>query len=192
MSASRINSLSVITHGHVHAEALEPLTRHLSRLEQVVTNLEPRVAIAEHRAEINRAIDAAANDWVLIMREREMIDERLAAEIAGAGDAWGYRIRTTPMYAGRPLRISGDGELRLFHRRHLLRREWNVEGPTIRFSNAFHAITFESAQQHREYLATHATPQSPVRRMMTFLANARTLDGNTLRYIWIEAGFTSS
>src|SRR5256885_6130838 len=59
-------TLSVIALGHVHTEAIEPLTSHLTRLEQVVTNLGPQVSLADSRAEINRAIDAAAHDWILI------------------------------------------------------------------------------------------------------------------------------
>ena len=182
MSASTTKTLSVVSLGHVHSEALEPLTHHFNRLEQVVTN-------AATAGEINRAIDAAANDWILIMREREMIDEALAMEIAKAGEAWGYRIRTVPMYAGKPLRIGDAGELRLFHRRHFIRRDWKVEGPTVRLTNAFRTITFESSAQHRESLAKHAVPHSRLRQMLIFLRNARTLDANTLRYIWIEAGF---
>lgn len=186
-------NLSVISLGHVHTEAMESLTKVLTRLEQVVTNLDARAQLAGVRPELNRAIDASANDWILIMRERETVDGALAAEIASAGGAWGYRIRTTPMYAGRPLRLSdGGGELRLFHRRHVLRRELNVEGPTVRMTNALRAITFESVEQHCRHLDALAVPHSRIRQLLIFLRNARTLDPNTLRYLWIEAGFDHS
>ncbi len=197
-------NLSVVSLGHVHTEAIEPLTKHLTRLEQVVTNLPPRVKLADARAELNRAIDAAANDWILMVREREIVDESLAAEIAAKCGAsplagrsedrphtsFGYRIRSVPMYAGKPLRLEDAGELRLFHRRHLLRRgEIMVEGSVVRLENTLHAMTFASADDHRAYLIVHAVRHSTLRRTLIFLRNARTLDANTIRYLWIEAGF---
>src|SRR5690349_15680319 len=100
--------LSVIALGHVHTDAIEPLTAHLTRLEQVITNLAPRVVLADARAELNRAVDAAAHDWILVLREREWVDTALAAEIAASmntPDAWGFRIRVSPIYAGKPLRL---------------------------------------------------------------------------------------
>jgi len=186
--------LSVVTLGHVHSDALEPLTAHLTRLEQVVTNLAPRVRLGESRAELNRAVDAAANDWILILREREFLDAALAKEIVSAiagSSAWGFRISVIPIYAGKPLRLGGtSGELRLFHRRHLLRRgELAVEGTVVRLANPLHAVTFESASEHRSYLEKHGVPHSTLRQLLLFARNARTLDRNTLRYLWIEAGF---
>lgn len=184
--------LSVVALGHVHTEAFEPLTAHLARLEQVVTNLESHASLDRHRAELTRAIDAAANDWILILREREMIDDALAASIAESlnGTAWGYRIRVEHMYVGAPLRIGDEeGELRLFHRRHLLRREMAVEGPVVRSTNPLRTITFASTQEHRDYLKKRSRPRSALRRIVSFLGNARTFDLTTLRYVWIEAGF---
>src|SRR5438128_8423746 len=144
-----MSELSVVTLGHVHTEAIESLTAHLTRLEQVVTNLAPRVRLGESRPELNRAVDAAANDWILILREREFLDPALAQEISAAiagSNAWGFRISVIPIYAGQPLRVGGAaGELRLFHRRHLLRRgEVAVEGTVVRLANPLRALTFES------------------------------------------------
>ena len=191
-----MSELSVVALGHVHTEAIEPLTAHLTRLEQVMTNLAPRVALLDVRAELNRAIDAAAHDWILILREREFVDAALAAEVAGAmraADAWGFRIRVVPLYAGKPLRVGADpGELRLFHRRHLMRRgELGVQGTVVRLRNAIQARTFDSPADHRAYLEKNAVPHSSLRRVLLFLRYARTLDANTLRYLWIEAGFDS-
>lgn len=191
--------LSVVTLGHVHADALAALTPHVTRLEQLVLDIPPRAALADHRAELNRAVDAASADWVLVVRERETIDDALAREIAEAARAaraWGFRVRTIPYYAGRPLRIGGgEGELRLFHRRHLLRRgEPAVQGTVVWLENAFRAVTFESAEAHLEYLEKTAVPHSRIRRLLLFLRyalSARTLDGTTLRYLWNEAAFDS-
>jgi hypothetical protein len=189
--------LGVITLGHVHAEELEPLTKHFEHLEQLVLDIEPRAPLAEHRAELNRAVDAATDDWLLIVREREVIDEPLAIEIAevmSASKAWGFRIRSIPIYAGKPLRLGGEeGELRLFHRRHLLRRgEVAVQGTVVRLKNALRSISFDSYAAHREQLAKTGVPHSALRHVLLFVRyvfGARTLDANTLRYLWIEAAF---
>ncbi len=186
--------LSVITLGHIHTDALDPLTPHFSRIEQLVIDVPPRVALAERRAEINRAIDAASSDWVLILREREFVDAALAGEIAGSiarTDAWGFRIRVVPLYAGKPLHLGRDsGEVRLFHRRHLLRRgEIAVQGTVIRLEHPLGARSFDSVEEHRAYLQQRGVPHSSLRRLLLFLRDARTLDANTLRYLWIEAGY---
>ncbi|HEY8183708.1 MAG TPA: hypothetical protein VII32_15805 [Thermoanaerobaculia bacterium] len=192
-----MNELSIVTLGHIHTEAIESLTPHCSRIEQLVTDLPPRVAFADKRAELNRAIDAASSDWILVLREREFVDPGLAEEIArvmAAADAWGFRIRVVPMYAGKPLRLGGDaGELRLFHRRHLIRRgDFAVQGPVIRLQHPLMARTFDSADEHRAYLEKSGVPHSLLRHALLFLRNARTFDRNTLRYLWIEAGFDKS
>jgi len=189
--------LSIVALGHVHAEDLAALTPHFTRLEQLVLDIAPRDPLAAHRAELNRAVDAASDDWILIVREREKLDDALAKEIAGAmsaAKAWGFRIRSVPMYAGKALRIgSDDGELRLFQRRHFLRHgDVAVQGTVIRFVNVLRSITFDSVEHHREYLAKNAVPHSSLRRALLFTRyaiGAKTLDANTLRYLWIEAGF---
>ncbi len=194
--------LSVITFGHVHADELQALTPHFSRLEQLVLEIPPRDRIAAHRAEFNRAVDAASNDWILLLREREIVDEALAGEIAtaaAAAKARGFRIRSVPMYSGKPLRIGDASEVRLFHRRYYMRYankgEWQeitIQGSVVRLTSVLRSITFESAEGHRAYLAKTQVPHSSVRRVLLFLRDAiasRTLDANTLRYIWTEAGF---
>ncbi len=186
--------LSLVTLGHVHEQDITALTPYCTRIEQLVLDVHPRDPLAKHRAELHRAIDAATNDWIAIVRERETIDDALAKEIvdaANAAKAWGFRIRTDPIYAGKPLRIEPESEIRLFHRRHYMRfaDEFTIQGPVVRLQNAFRAVTFESAAAHRAYLEKHAVPHSSVRRVLLFLKYARTLDRNTLRYIWTEAGF---
>jgi hypothetical protein len=198
-----MNELSIVCLGHIHTDAIEPLTPHFSRIEQLVTDLPPRSALADKRAELNRAVDAASSDWVLILREREFVDaalaQEIAAELGGApapspARAWGFRIGLKPVYAGKPLRLGNDaGEVRLFHRRHLLRRgDVSVQGTVIRLRQPLYALTFESSEQHRAYLERRGVPHSSLRRLLLFLRNARTFDRNTLRYLWIEAGFDQS
>ena len=160
-------------------------------------------ALDEHKAELNRAIDAASNDWIVILREHEAVDELLAAEIVRSmseARAWGFRIRTLPIYRGRPLRLgAGDGEIRLFHRRHYARfearreaRAMRVQGTVVRLDSPLRAATFNTSADHREHLAARFVPHSALRQALIFLRNAialRTVDANTLAYLWIEAGF---
>ena len=195
--------LAVITLGHVHNEDLAPLTLNFEHLEQLVLDIPPRDELSRHRAEFNRAVDAASTDWMLVVREREVIDDALAKEIASAmseAKARGFRIRSVPFYAGKPLRIgSADGEVRLFHRRFYMRfankgawDEITVQGSVVRLTNALHSVTFASAEEHRAHLAQRAAPHSWFRRALLFLRyalGARARDRNTLQYLWIEAGF---
>ncbi|HEX2062766.1 MAG TPA: hypothetical protein VHK90_18645 [Thermoanaerobaculia bacterium] len=189
--------LAIVTLGHVHAEDLAPLTTRFEHLEQLVLDIDPRADLAAHRAEFNRALDAASTDWVLVVREREKIDDALADEIVDAmraSKAWGFRIRSIPYYAGKPLRLGRvDGELRLMQRRHVLRRgELAVQGTVVRFSSAFRSVTFASYEEHHEHLAKRGTRRSPLLRALHFVRyflGTRTFDRNTLRYLWIEAGF---
>jgi len=189
--------LGVITLGHVHAEELTALTPHLQHLEQLVLDVPFDDRLSKHRAELNRAVDAASDDWLLIVREREIVDEAIAREITEAMRAqiaWGFRIRSVPMYAGKPLRIGvNDGELRLFHRRHLLRRgELGVQGTVVRLNNFLRSMSFDSSDAHRQYLAKNGVPHSLLRRLLLFAHHVvvtRARDANTLRYLWIEAGY---
>jgi hypothetical protein len=189
--------LAVVAFGHVHAEDLAALTTRFEHIEQLVLDVPPRDEIVKHRAELNRALDAASTDWVLIVREREVIDDALAQEIAEvmkAAKAWGFRIAAVPFYAGRPLHIGrGEGELRLIQRRHVLRRgDLAVQGTVVRLTNALRSVTFATYDEHHKHLAERAAPHSSLRRALLFLRYllaARTLDGNTLRYLWLEAGY---
>ncbi|HVE72156.1 MAG TPA: hypothetical protein VNI54_12375 [Thermoanaerobaculia bacterium] len=189
--------LAVVALGHVHAEDLAALTTRFEHIEQLVLDVPPRDELAKHRTELNRALDAASTDWVLIVREREVVDDVLAQEIAEAmkaAKAWGFRIASIPYYADAPLRIGrDDGELRLMHRRHVLRRgELLVQGTVVRLANALRSVTFATSEEHRKHLAERAAPHSSVRRALLFLRYAiatRTLDRNTLRYLWVESGF---
>jgi len=195
--------LSIVAFGDVHAEDLAPLTMKFEHIEQLVLDVAPRDPLSRHRAELNRAIDAATADWILILREREQVEESLAHEIAEAATeakARGFRIRSIPFYCGKPLLLTRHGgEVRLFHRRNYMRYankgEWEeitVQGSVVRLENALRSITFATAEEHRAHLAKQAAPHSALRRALVFLGyltSIRTLDANTLRYLWIEAGY---
>ncbi|HEY0160532.1 MAG TPA: hypothetical protein VGF28_24810 [Thermoanaerobaculia bacterium] len=198
--------LSIVALGDIHAEDLQPLTTRFEHIEQLVLDIAPRDPLAKHRAEFNRAVDAASADWVLVVRERETIDEALAQEIfdaANAAKARGFRIRSTPFYAGKPLHVTrDDGEVRLFHRRNYMRYankgEWEevtVQGSVVRLASAFRSVTFATPDEHRAHLAAKAAAHSSLRRVLQFLGYAistKARDANTLRYLWIEAGFDVS
>jgi hypothetical protein len=187
--------LSIITLGDVHAEDLAPLAEQFTHLEQLVLDVHPRDPLARHHPELNRALEASSGEWILIVRERERVDAALAKEIAGALQSGKrFRIRTRVIYAGKPLQIPmGEGEVRLFSRMQNERiGEESVQAELPVLHNPLRAITFASVAEHRAYLEKNYAPHSTVRRALLFLRDAiglRTLDANTLRYIWTEAGF---
>jgi hypothetical protein len=189
--------ISVVTLGHVHVDDLTALTPHFQKVEQLVLDIAPREDLVKHRAELNRAIDAASGDWILIVREREVVDDALAREIAAAttaGKARGFRIRSVPYYAGQPLRLGESAELRLLHRRYYLRfaKDMQVQGTVVRLEEVLRSQSFASAEEHRQYLEKNAVPHSWLRRALLFAHDAvvtRARDANTLRYLWIESGF---
>jgi hypothetical protein len=67
-----------------------------------------------------------------------------------------------------------------------------VQGPVVRLANALHSVTFATPEEHRKHLAEHGSAHSPLKRVLLFasyLLGTRTLDANTLRYLWIEAAY---
>jgi hypothetical protein len=199
-----MTGLSIVALGHVHAEHVMALSQFFAPIEILALDIPPRDALSSHRAEFHRAVDAATNDWMLIVREREEVDPPLAQEMADAAtaaNARGFRIRAIPTYAGKPLRIGSHdaGELRFFHRRNFMRfagkGEWQevtVQGTVIRLNQSLRSVTFATSEEHREYLARTGVPHSMLRRLLLFahhVVTTRAADRNTLRYLWIEAGF---
>jgi hypothetical protein len=56
------------------------------------------------------------------------------------------------------------------------------------------SVSFDSVEEHRAYLEKNAVPHSMLRRLLLFAHDAavtRARDANTLRYLWLEAGFDS-
>ena len=82
MPPSPTPAITVLGFGRVTTENSEHLVRRVGAIEQIDLRLERHASLAAHVAEINRAIDAASCDWLLLVREHESVGERLAAEIA--------------------------------------------------------------------------------------------------------------
>ena len=165
-------------------------------------DIPPRDDLSKHRAEFNLAVDAASTDWILVVREREVVDDALAVEIATAvseAKARGFRIRSVPIYCGEPLRFGNElSEIRLFHRRSYLRfaekGQWaepNIQGTVVRMTNVLKSMTFASRNEHQAEIEKGGQRLSQLTHMLRFVRDAigtRTLDRNTLRYIWTESG----
>src|ERR1043165_4199775 len=160
-TATQAAQLSVVTLGHVHVDDITALTPHFQKVEQLVLDIAPRDELPQHRAELNRAIDPPSGDWILIVREREVVDDALAREIATAtqaGKARGFRIRAIPFYAGQPLRIGESAELRLSHPVYYRRfaKERRVRGTVVGREQPLRAQSFAPADEHRQYLEKNA------------------------------------
>ncbi len=199
-------SITILGFGRVTTDNTEQLVRLVGAIEQIDLRLERDAPLAAHVAEVNRAIDAAACDWIVLVREHETIGDRLAAEIAESigpsPRAWGYRVRTRPRYRGMPLNLeeATEGELRLLHRRHarfLPGGEPKVQGTVIRTCEPFDASTFATDADHEQWLAERGTRRDPFSRVLVFTVDALRCGpfragANGLRYLWINAGWRRS
>lgn len=196
-------SLSVLALGRIETGSIENLLQFFPHLEQVDSALPPDVALHAHAGAGNRAIDSCSHDWILILRERELVTTALAGELAAAVSdspkAWGFRLVSELFYCGRPLRLGrAAGEVRFFHRRHSrfdLRtegREIRVQGTVIRIRSVLERRTFASTADHLRELQRGGIPHSLVRRLLIFGRNSiatGSISATALRYLWIEAGF---
>lgn len=199
-----MTAISVLALGHLKFDQIQSLQQHFSGIEAIDSTLPRETRLADRGAELNRAIAAAANSWVLILREGEHVDPALADEIARSiGEpprAWGFRMRTELLYAGQPLLLTDSaGEIRLLHQRHARFRDQNlnVEGTVVRMERPLMQTTFSTVAQHEEFLRTRGVPHSLVRRVLLFLRNALATGAlwrsrATLRYLWLEAGYDLS
>ncbi len=203
MAESPRPAITVLAFGQVTTDSTGNLVRRVGAIEQIDLRLERDAAITAHVAEINRAIDAASCDWVLIVRAHESVGERLATEIAesisASPRAWGYRVRTQPMYCGAPLRLAAtsEGELRLLHRRHsrfLPGGECKVQGTVIRAGEPLFANSFATRAEHEGWLAANGTRRDLLGRISVFAVDALRCGpfragANGLRYLWMSAGW---
>ncbi|MBI2214045.1 MAG: hypothetical protein HYU52_10395 [Acidobacteria bacterium] len=196
-------AITLLALGPVTTDCTEHLVRQVGAIEQIDLRLEHDAPLAAHVAEINRAIDAATCDWILLVRAHETVGEALAAEIAmSAGPsprAWGYRIRTQPTYRGKPLTLEplGDGELRLLHRRHvrfLAGGDPKVQGTVIRTREPLEASSFASSAEHASWLAERGTRRGFLGRLGVFAVDALRCgplraQANGLVYLWVNSGW---
>lgn len=196
-------TLTVLGLGAVGADSIFSLHDRLASVQLVGLALKASSTLSEHPGTVNRAIDASDADWVMILREREVISDALAREIASAlvpPRAWAFRIRSVPMYEGQALRLRTDdaGEIRLIQRRRArvdpATGTFRILGTVIRLESPLERLTFASAGEHRRYLEAFAVPHSTVRRVLRFVAAVMTFrralgSRATLRYLWIESGF---
>lgn len=203
MSASPRPAITLLALGRVTTAGTENLVRRVGAIEQIDLRLEHDSPLAGHVAEINRAMDAAACDWILIVRAHESIGERLAGEIAESigpsPRAWGYRLRTQPTYRGAPLDLEApdEGELRLLHRRHarfLPGGEFKVQGTVIRTHEPLEAGSFATEAEHRLWLAERGEQRGWLGRLGAFTIDALRCKpfragSNGLRYLWVNAGW---
>ncbi len=198
-------SISVIAIGPVLADATAELVRRFSTIEQIDLDLPRDAALAATAAELNRAMDGAACDWLLILRSHERVVHELADEIGACigpnPRAWAYRIRSETIYCGSPLALgdAGEGEIRLLHRRHArFNREapggMKAQGTVIRINQPLVSVTFSSVEEHSAWLAERGRQRSTSARIARFLGSAFAsgilrIRTNEARYLWTDAGW---
>jgi len=198
------HALTILSLGPLNSEAVAPLGQAGLAIEVIELDEKPGSPLSESGAALNRALEAATHSWILMLRKGEGVSSELAAEIAHVAvenpGSWGFRLRTIPFYAGRPLVLGerSEGEIRLIHRKRCRfvkgKPEVNVPGTVVRLSEALRQETFSSFEEHRSFLAAHGVPHSLLRRILLFSRNAIGTGAlfrswTTMRYLWVEAGF---
>lgn len=198
---SPAKTISIVSAGHPDPSSIEALRSVFDSIELVETNLDHLRPFPEQGGAANRAIDAAQDDWILLLRQHEKVSEALAREISESigtsPRAWGYRLASSVSYAGQPLRLERgrDSELRLLHRRHARFKEGRefVQGTVVRMKHSLVKESFGSSEEHEAYLKKTAVPHSLVRTTLIFLKNTvltrAFFRSNDLRYLWIEAKY---
>lgn len=196
--------LTLVALGRTTAAHVGHLVTLFSPLEQIDVTSENGEASAQ---QINQAIDAAKNDWVLLLRHEEAIDDALALELREAvaenPRAWAGRLRTELSYAGGVLRLGadGDGEVRLVHRRHARaltaapELTFRLQGTVVRLRAPLRRATFATTAEHELFLRARGRRRSLMVRVVRFVRDAllsgAALRGTaTLRYLWVEAGWS--
>lgn len=198
------SSLSVILLGRVPDSALQPLRDAGISVEVITSGEPPSLPLATEGRRLNRLVDGAASDWLLVLREREAVSRDLAAAIASvtaSTRAWGYRIAVDEIYRGRRLRRrAGVGEIRLFHRRRARfvadpgAREMMVNGSVVRLHETLVSSSYATARQHAAELRATRAARTRLMQTLTFLraAPAAAAGGgwNAVVYTWVESGFS--
>lgn len=197
-------ALTILALGPLNSGSVDSLRAVASAVEVIELDLPPLSHLPASSAVLNRAIEAASYPWILVLRGGERISADLAAEIAHVAveipGSWGFRLRSVPYYAGRPLLLGdrSDGEIRLIHRRRCRfvagKPEVNVPGTIVRLQEPLRHQTFATPEEHRGFLAAEGVPHSFLRRLLLFTRNAIVSGAllrspSTLRYLWIEAAF---
>jgi hypothetical protein len=201
------SALSVLMIGAESAQRLPALEGRFARFELLQLPGDPERDLRAAGREINRIVDDAISPWILILRNGERVSERLAEEIALAVGpsprAWGFRIRSRLTYGGRPLLIgrAGEGEIRLFHRRHARlgaeasAREMKVQGSVVRLRSGLERELYSDSRSHLADLEQRGRRVTASIRLFRFLRRAveegAWRSPATLRFLWIEARFDS-
>ena len=206
--AAAPRGVTVFTLGALTPRSIEHLGAHFVPVEVLPLELPRDASLAASQPVLRAAVNRAAHDWILILREGETVTPAAAAGMRAAvpdpPTAWGFRLKIQPSCGGKPLRLDSlqSGEIRFFHRRHArfdLRgrgAEMNVEGTVLRLPEPIERAMFASDEAHRAWLARTGVPHSMLRRALLFARRAvaaRALrSAPTLRYLWDEAGWDLS
>lgn len=198
-------SLSVFAAGRVGEDALAPLRQRFDAVEVQALPLPAGASFGRHQAEIRAALTSAGHDWVLLLHEGESVPaplaDAMARALAAPPRAWGFRLGLRSLYRGAPLtlRSAPQGEIRLFHRRHMrldLRsrfEEMQIEGAVIRLDGSLERTLWASSEEHARAKARAGVPHSRLRHLLVFLRRVSEERAwgrpNALRYLWIEAGW---
>jgi hypothetical protein len=199
---SRPARLTLIALGAGSAESAAALEARFAATRTVELPFPAHARLESAASDLNRAIDEAAADWVLVLRAGEIVTPALAEELGAAVErqrAWGFRLRAETHCCGSILRDRDEeGDVRLFHTRHARftpgGRDPKVQGSVVRLCSPLVVRRFATTAEHQAFLSENGVPHSTLRRILIFMhrlfAERLLFRGaNAVRHAWMEAGF---
>lgn len=197
--------LAALLLGPVPDSAMQPLRDEGIDLFTIPVPVPAELPLATGGRQLNRFIDEAQSDWIVVLRGGESVGNALAAEIReaiGSDRAWGYRFLVEELYCGVPLpaRERSAGEIRLFHRRRARfvadpgAREMHVQGTVVRLRRPLTFIRYASAEEHAAVLAASGARRNRISHLVRFIREAARSgaifrSASVLRFLWIETQY---
>jgi hypothetical protein len=186
--------LTLLLLGEVPDTALQPLGKAGVDASIVPTPAPASLTLATSGRELNRFIDDATSDWVMVVRSHEAVESELAVEIVEAirsDRAWGYRLSVDDYYCGALLaRGRSAGEIRLFPGA----REMLVQGTVVRLRNSLRRENFATRAEHAAFLSARFPRHSFLGRGVGFVSSifrrgAIFRGWTAIGHAWVESAF---
>ena len=146
--AAAPRGVTVFTLGAVTPRAIEHLGAHFLPVEVLPLELPPDASLAASQPALRAAVNRAAHDWILILREGETVTPAGAAGMRAAvpdpPTAWGFRLKIQPSCGGKPLRLDSQPRFALAFRGNAIvgDKRLHLRLQSLSIQTAYHRLQF--------------------------------------------------